>query len=359
MQLPDNGPSWEAIPGKPVNYSLQTIRTYSCGQDGYAAAAGIDIGSGSHGSVNDHTDVGSYGAFILDIGAGAQGTFSNLTGIATAFNQSRYALDGTRSQTFYIGSGGSTWTNLVSIDAGDRALWLDYYATQTLMSNVFLKTSAAEAAYIKSPQATISGLTIDGPGYLKPTGTVDAIVLDTSAGPLTGLNLVNPVIKNTFNKARYGITQVGTNGGAGFALGYDFSGAVTESNGLSATFGMINASALGGTWIAYTPTVTFSSGTATTMSVSGAYRHVGKTIEWRASVNMPNIGTATGAVSVTLPFAVSDVTAFNGTEIVNTGSSVPGSAIGGSTTATFKRYDGSSPIANNNFLALSGTYQTP
>jgi hypothetical protein len=362
VQLPataNGSGQYPAVPGSPRGYSLQTIRTSGCGIGPYRAGAGVDVASGSSGVVNDLVDRGSYGAFILDIGAGAQGTFTNLTGISTAFDSALFAQNGTRSQTFYIGAGDSTFTNLVSIDAGDRALWLDGFATRNNLNNVYLKTSAAEAALLKSPQATISGLLIDSPGYGKTTGTVDAIVLDASAGALTSLNLINPVVKDTFNKARYGINQVGSGGATGYALGYDFSGAVTESNNLSATFGLINASALGGGWTTYTPTVTFASGTATTLTATGAYRKIGKTVEWRANVNMPNIGTATGAVKLSLPFAVTDITSFNGTEIVNSGAAVPGSAIGGQSIATFKRYDGGSPVANNNYLSLNGTYQTP
>lgn len=356
---PDGSGQYPAVPGSPRGYSLQNIRTSGCGIGPYRAGAGVDVASGSSGVVNDLVDRGSYGAFILDIGAGAQGTFSNLTGIATAFDSALFAQNGTRSQTFYIGAGNSTFTNLVSVDAGDRALWLDGFATRNVLNNVYLKTSSAEAALLKSPQATISGLLIDSPGYGKTTGTVDAIVLDASAGALTGLNLINPVIKDTFNKARYGINQTGGGGATGYALGYDFSGAVTESNNLSATFGLINASALGGGWTTYTPTVTFSSGTATTLTATGAYRKVGKTVEWRANVNITAVGTAAGSARVSLPFAVSDVTSFNGTEVVNSGAAIPGSALGGQSIVNFKRYDGATPAANNNYLSLNGTYQTP
>lgn len=365
VQLPataNGSGQYPAVPGSPKGYSLQTIRTSGCGVGPYGAGAGVDVASGSGGTVNDLVDRGSYGAFILDIGAGAQGTFTNMTGIATAFSASRFAYDGTRSQTFYIGAGNSTFSNLVSIDAGDRGLWLDFYATRNTFNNVYIKATAAEAALIKNPQSTIANMTIDSPGYGKTTGTVDAIVLDTSAGALTSLNLINPVIKDTFNKARYGINQVGSGGATGYALGYDFSGAVTESNNLSGTFGLINASALGGAWPTYTPTVTCGTNGQSlgTVSASAQYRRVGKTVSINlSSVTITAAGSCTGPVNVSVPFPIAQRSTFSGQETAVAGVGLVGTLSEGTSVIQIKKSDSSSPAVSNYVLTGRAEYQTP
>lgn len=358
VRLPDTGPSWEAIPGRPHNYSLQTVRTQSCGQNQYKAGAGVDIASGSGGTVDDLVDRFSFGAFILDIGAGAQGTFSNMTGIATSFDPARFALDGTRSQTFYIGAGDSTFTNITSIDAGDRALWLDGFADRTIINGANFKTAAGEAAIFKVRQATINGMIVNSPGYGKPAGTVDAIVLDTSAFPIDGLNFNGLKIQSQFNTARYGIRQQGANTSTGYAIG-DFSGAVTPTNSVSKTFGVVSGNNLGASWVPYTPTVTCQAGggTITSANASGAYRRIGRTVEFQLNANITNVGSCVFAPVVTVPFPANDRIAIVGVESALSGAVIGGTVDGGSTSLPLKRADSSTPAATGAVLTIGGAYE--
>ena len=55
-------------------------------------------------------------------------------------------------------------------------------------------------------------------------------------------------------------------------------------------------------WTAYTPTVTSSGGTITTVgAVSGAYQQIGKTVFAYVSIVITTVGTATGQLRFTLP----------------------------------------------------------
>lgn len=358
VQLPDVGPPWQAIAGQPKRVSLKTIRTASCGQNRHKAGAGIDVASGSLTVVDDLVDIGSSGAFILDIGAGAQGSFSNMTGFATSFDAALFAQNGTRSQTFYIGSADSTFTNLVSIDAGDRALWLDGFANGTLMNNVYLKTPANEAAYIKTPKATINGLTINSPGYGKPTGTVDAVAIDPSSAPITNLNFLGFTVQEQFNKARYAINRVGSSGLIGSVVGSDLSGAMARTNNLPGSFGVVDGLSLGGAWTPYTPTVVCDAGgTLGSTSSSGAYRRVGQTVDFRANTTIKDRGTCKSGVRLGLPFQSADSIAITGVESALSGALLAGHVAPGFQNGLFKKADGSSPAFNGAVLTIGGTYQ--
>jgi hypothetical protein len=55
-------------------------------------------------------------------------------------------------------------------------------------------------------------------------------------------------------------------------------------------------------WISYTPTVTSSSGSITSYTSEGRYQRIGKTCLVTVTVSITNVGTASGAMIVTLPF---------------------------------------------------------
>jgi hypothetical protein len=57
-----------------------------------------------------------------------------------------------------------------------------------------------------------------------------------------------------------------------------------------------------GAWTTYTPTLTSSSGTATTTSVTGRYIRIGKLCIVENDIYITNKGTAAGNMMVTLPF---------------------------------------------------------
>lgn len=111
-------------------------------------------------------------------------------------------------------------------------------------------------------------------------------------------------------------------------------------------------------WTSYTPTVTAGSGTFTTVSATGKYCKIGKTVFWRVHVTITTIGTAAGGVYVTLPVTAQTATdsAFYGREDAITGNSLNGRFVN-STTATILQYNNSSPIVAGYQLKFGGAYE--
>lgn len=355
-----------AVRGKPQYYDFRNIRTFTCGLGAAHTGAGIDIGSGSNGTVDGLVDVGSYAAFIHDTGAGANGTFSNLVGIATAY-------DGVKpSYTFYIGDANGTYTNLQSIGAGYRGLWLDGYAYRTTISNLSIKAPAFEGMLLKGGTSTLSNVIINSPGYGKTAGTVDAVLVDNTAGPIAGLMINGLSVQSEFNTARYGLNLAGVNSAngalvtpgaypvTGAILNADLGGAVTATNGMPGTFGVVNGAALGGYWTNYTPTVTTGSGAFTTVSASASYLVVGKTVSVRINIQIADKGTATD-VRVSLPLPARGTSPLTGIENNATGKGIAGAIVDGTSIATLKFTDGTNAVPASGatyLLTVSGEYQT-
>ncbi|MFE1603345.1 hypothetical protein [Methylobacterium sp. ID0610] len=342
-----------AIRGKPQYYSLDNIRTFNCGRGPAATGAGIDIGSGSAGTVNNLVDDGSYAAFILDIGAGANGTFSNLVGYNTKFNGT------VPSYTFYIGEAGSTFTNLQSIGAGHTAMWLDGYAYRTTISNVNIKAPARDGILIKGGNSVLTNVVVNSPGYGGPANTYDAVVIDTSAASIDNLLINGLSIQNEFATPRYGINKTYSNGLTGAALNASLGAAAAATNNIPGTFGVVDGQALGGGWTPYTPTISCASGSLTASSANGSYRRMGKTVEVQANLTLTTIGTCSGAITASLPLPVVTRVAFSGVESNNSGVGLVGAAYEASSAVLIKRYDGTSPVAAGAILSVSGSYQTP
>lgn len=110
-----------------------------------------------------------------------------------------------------------------------------------------------------------------------------------------------------------------------------------------------------GTW---TPTVTASSGTLTTVTATGNYTKVGRSITVNFQITLTDIGTGSGALIVTLPYSAGLFPAIGtGREDQNTGvslqariqSTVPGSAY-------ILTYANSSVIATGNVVQCTITY---
>jgi len=109
----------------------------------------------------------------------------------------------------------------------------------------------------------------------------------------------------------------------------------------------------------YTPTVTASSGTFTTTSATGHYYVMGKLVFFEFSATITTVGSATGNVLVSLPFATNSgggVIMFAGQETAVNGKTLQGSIGANSTSVTVRYYDASSAIAAGLTLVMSGCY---
>lgn len=112
-------------------------------------------------------------------------------------------------------------------------------------------------------------------------------------------------------------------------------------------------------WATYTPTVTANSGTFTSVSATGRYKQIGKTVFVQIKVVDTTNGTAAGFVIATLPVApvLNSSFALSGFEGVS-GFSVAGniSTAGGGVVNIFK-YDGTFPLASADSVWVSGVYE--
>ena len=110
-----------------------------------------------------------------------------------------------------------------------------------------------------------------------------------------------------------------------------------------------------GSW---TPTITATSGTFTTVSATGSYTKVGRAVVIRVSITITTVGTASGGVVFTLPFTANSTGGWvcAGRENNSTGKMLQALIAGSATTATAFNYDNTSTIGAGFALIISGTY---
>lgn len=70
-------------------------------------------------------------------------------------------------------------------------------------------------------------------------------------------------------------------------------------------------------WTSYTPTVTAQSGTITTYSASGKYRVIGKSCLCAVKITLTNVGTASGQLRASIPYANAGGFLFAGSGVIN------------------------------------------
>lgn len=146
----------------------------------------------------------------------------------------------------------------------------------------------------------------------------------------------------------------------GGALGTPSSATLTNATGLPASGGLTGAVpvANGGTgdtgtaWTTYTPTATSSGGTLT---ATGAYKQIGKTVFFHIVVTVTTAGTANFVV--TLP-----VTPINGIDMAavarNATTGISGAGrIRDTTNMTVTRFDGVYFGANGDLISITGVYE--
>ena len=124
--------------------------------------------------------------------------------------------------------------------------------------------------------------------------------------------------------------------------------------------GMMPAASLGGSWTAWTPTITANSGTFTTVSASGRYTQIGKTVHFSLKITQTNIGSAAGFTFFTLPitalFDPANDTVGYGREDALTGSLLQCRATS-TTSAAVIKYDNTAIVANGAVFNIKGTYE--
>lgn len=107
-------------------------------------------------------------------------------------------------------------------------------------------------------------------------------------------------------------------------------------------------------WTSYTPTVTASSGTFTTVSATGRYLAIGKTVFVKIAITITTVGTASGIVLATLPSTSASAYNFSG----NSGAGFQLTVNTVNAQAYFTKYDGTSVISAGATLFASGVYES-
>lgn len=129
-----------------------------------------------------------------------------------------------------------------------------------------------------------------------------------------------------------------------------------------ATATSINGVTLDNTaWTSYTPTITAQTGSIPTLSASGRYKQIGKTILLQVTVSVGAGGTAVGNIFATLPFtANSSGTWVGGSyEYSVTGNGGISAVLTSATTLTIKNISAATYWVNGYAVAASVAYEIP
>jgi len=113
-------------------------------------------------------------------------------------------------------------------------------------------------------------------------------------------------------------------------------------------------------WTSWTPTITAGTGTFITVSASGRYQQIGKTVHFSLKITETSVGTASGSVNFTLP-----ITALNnpsadtigyGREDAGTGNMMQ-ARLSSPTVCAILRYDNGTAVGAGYVLNMKGTYE--
>lgn len=108
----------------------------------------------------------------------------------------------------------------------------------------------------------------------------------------------------------------------------------------------------------YTPTVTASSGTFTTVSATGRHKKRGRTVFINIVVTITTVGTASGAVQVTLPFVSAAVAQIISGRETAVGTQINGLIGASASMMQILEYDATTIAASGRTLVLSGSYES-
>lgn len=132
-------------------------------------------------------------------------------------------------------------------------------------------------------------------------------------------------------------------------------------NTASNTF-TVNGVSLDTAWTSYTPIITSASGAFTTVSATGFYKQIGKTVLFRIEISITTNGTAAGKIRATLPVAVSGtisqaLSGFNSSTGAVLSAGI--SPVDSTTQASVFNATAGYPGANNTVLNVQGVYEVP
>ena len=113
-------------------------------------------------------------------------------------------------------------------------------------------------------------------------------------------------------------------------------------------------------WANFTPTITSELGAFTAVSATCRYIKIGTTVHFNMRITITTVGTATGFVQATLPFAPRTAETVGNFNCIGINVAINTVLIGFVSAEIFSilNYAGTSPIAAGVVLRLSGTYES-
>lgn len=319
--------------------ALAALYSFACFAITYTPLSLISSAGSTSGQFITSTGPSSSPAWttVTLSGLGGLAAANNLSDLASAstartnlgLGSAAVVNTGTSGATVPLLSTANTWTLAQAFTVRPTFNGNTPYDTGNLAIGNYLTTASAASTYATIAQAT-TALAATG-------GSINGVTVGQTT-PLAG----------SFTT----LSATGTVSGAGFtSLLSPYATTASVTTAIAA----VTPTAL----TSYTPTVTAGSGTFTTTSSTGHYYVIGKLVYFELSVSITTVGTASGNVIATLPFATntsSGVTAFAGIENATTGKSIQGFANANANTVAMRYYDATTAIAAGVVLVLSGVY---
>ena len=159
-------------------------------------------------------------------------------------------------------------------------------------------------------------------------------------------------------RQKYGYYEQGSAINNTALMANNFVGNITAETFIQSTNGFYETNV----WTAWTPTVTSTTGTITTLgAVTAKYRLESKTVFFIVSATITTNGTGAGSVKITLPPILGGSANGNqscsGREYGVTGKTLVGAILNGTQGINVQFYDGTYPGANGHVIQIQGFYE--